>query len=146
MTNRILIVSSPPSIIYTLLDGTLGIDHYEQQLVILPGAIVHLDCVFQESFGQPQWFVTDIPSYISSSSQFEDESTKTKENIDAHFNVVHHKVFDYLEEQQKQNPQQHIQTQQSMNYRRRKYQHKKYQQQHKGSNQNVKLVSVFYYQ
>lgn len=124
---------------YTLLDGTLGIDHYEQQLVILPGAIVHLDCVFQESFGQPQWFVADIPSYVTA-SKFEDASTKINKNIETHSNVAHHKVFDYLEEQQKQNPQQH--SQQTVNYRRRKYQHKKYQQQQKGSNQNVKLVSV----
>lgn len=58
-------MSSPPTILYTLLDGTLGVDPVGR-VVVLPGAILHLDCLFQKSFGQPHWIVFDLDGKTNS--------------------------------------------------------------------------------
>lgn len=52
-------VTSPPTILYTLLEGTLGVNE-RGRVVVLPGAILHLDCLFQKNFGQPHWSVEDL--------------------------------------------------------------------------------------
>ncbi len=62
-------VGSPPTILYTLLDGAdlgtgetsgeipgVGVDSHGR-LVVPPTSMLHLDCLFLKSFGQPRWTV-----------------------------------------------------------------------------------------
>ena len=70
------LVTSAPTILYTLLDGTLGVDE-RGRIVVLPGAILHLDCLFQKSFGQPHWKVSDIHSSTISDNIKDHHQSKT---------------------------------------------------------------------
>ena len=42
--------------------------------MVLPGAILHLDCLFQKSFGQPRWAVAPIVNFEQS------KTTSTSQN------------------------------------------------------------------
>nr|XP_027205462.1 uncharacterized protein LOC113799059 isoform X2 [Dermatophagoides pteronyssinus] len=185
-------LSSPPSILYTLLDGTLGINDFDEQyldlsfnnndddnddyhemeiyeqqqqqpqIVISPGSIVHLDCVFQETFGQPQWSVSDIP--ISNNIYYDSEHGTINNKIDSsssssfdqqHYHQLHHTQI--LNEQhwnpnQEQHQTQHQQQQKQQrkyqyslsrnkHLRRNKYQNRRkhyYQQKKPGSSANIR--------
>lgn len=52
-------VSSPPTILYTPIDGTLGVDE-RGRVVVSPGAMIHLDCLLPANSGQPHWNVTSL--------------------------------------------------------------------------------------
>lgn len=193
------LVSSPPSILYTLLDGTLGINDFDEQyldlsfnnndddnddyhemeiyeqqqqqpqIVISPGSIVHLDCVFQETFGQPQWSVSDIP--ISNNIYYDSEHGTINNKIDSsssssfdqqHYHQLHHTQI--LNEQhwnpnQEQHQTQHQQQQKQQrkyqyslsrnkHLRRNKYQNRRkhyYQQKKPGSSANIRYVLCLFY-
>ena len=74
-------MSHPPTILYSLIDGTLGIDDHGR-LVVLPGANLYLDCLFPKSFGQPHWNVSIIPSIDASYSKSKSNEHKKSETIE----------------------------------------------------------------
>ncbi|KAJ6223121.1 hypothetical protein RDWZM_001666 [Blomia tropicalis] len=76
-----LSLSHPPTILYSLIDGTLGIDDHGR-LVVLPGANLYLDCLFPKSFGQPHWNVSIIPSIDASYSKSKSNEHKKSETIE----------------------------------------------------------------
>jgi hypothetical protein len=56
---------TPPSIVYTILDGISGVDE-EGRLILVPGTIVHLDCLYQRENGNPQWSWNNTQKYYIS--------------------------------------------------------------------------------
>lgn len=56
-----LIVDVPPSIIYSVVDGNYGVDP-QGRLVLVPGSIVHFDCIFPRQNGNPKWTWTNSNS------------------------------------------------------------------------------------
>nr|XP_046914048.1 locomotion-related protein Hikaru genki-like [Dermatophagoides farinae] len=188
-------LSSPPSILYTLLDGTLGIndfdddsypssfqsydDYYEQQqiyeqneqqqpqIVISPGSILHLDCVFQETFGQPQWSVSDIPQIYYDSEHQHGTAINNNKKIDSssssssslfdqhHYHQLHHtqilneqhwnpNQMEYQNSEHQRQQQQHkyqYSLSRNKHLRRNKYQNRRkhyYQQSKPGSSANIR--------
>ena len=184
-------MSSPPSILYTLLDGTLGIndfdddsypssfqsydDYYEQQqiyeqneqqqpqIVISPGSILHLDCVFQETFGQPQWSVSDIPQIYYDSEHQHGTAINNNNKIDSssslfdqhHYHQLHHtqilneqhwnpNQMEYQNSEHQRQQQQHkyqYSLSRNKHLRRNKYQNRRkhyYQQSKPGSSANIR--------
>lgn len=51
----------PPSIIYSVVDGNYGVDP-QGRLVLVPGSIVHFDCIFPKQNGNPKWTWTNSNS------------------------------------------------------------------------------------
>lgn len=53
-------VDSAPTIVYTLLEdaggGSTGVDS-RGRLIVPPTSMIHLDCLFLKTFGQPRWTV-----------------------------------------------------------------------------------------
>lgn len=46
---------SPPTILVRLPNGSSAIDSVTNQVVIYPGSIVHLECLFKRKDGDPEW-------------------------------------------------------------------------------------------
>ena len=92
-------VDSPPTILYTLLDGTLGLDSMGR-LVVLPGTILHLDCLFRKNYGEPKWSVTNTTEFDAHTRPQKQQTTvlnkHQEQNIhhqnkdNAHFLHHHH--------------------------------------------------------
>lgn len=64
-------VSSPPTILYTPIDGTLGVDE-RGRVVVSPGAMIHLDCLLPANSGQPHWNVTNFETTSDNNSDLND--------------------------------------------------------------------------
>ncbi|XP_023228784.1 locomotion-related protein Hikaru genki-like isoform X1 [Centruroides sculpturatus] len=47
-------IQAPPTIVYNVVSGDAGITE-SGVVVILPGSIVHFDCLFQRQYGNPEW-------------------------------------------------------------------------------------------
>lgn len=47
--------NSPPTILVKLPNGSSGVDFSNHQVVIYPGSIVHLECLFRRRDGDPEW-------------------------------------------------------------------------------------------
>lgn len=79
-------VGSPPTILYTLLDGAdlagggetsgeipgVGVDSHGR-LVVPPTSMLHLDCLFLKSFGQPRWTVVRTSEEDEGNDEQEEE-------------------------------------------------------------------------
>ena len=46
---------SPPTILVKLPNGSSSVDFDSNQVVIYPGSIVHLECLFKRHDGHPEW-------------------------------------------------------------------------------------------
>lgn len=47
--------NSPPTILVRLPNGSSAVDLSNNQVVIYPNSIVHLECLFKRSDGDPEW-------------------------------------------------------------------------------------------
>lgn len=63
------VVNSPPTILVRVPSGSAAVDH-NGGLVVFPGSILHLECLYLRRHGDPQWMWTsEAENYLTGKIQ-----------------------------------------------------------------------------
>ncbi|UYV80321.1 hig [Cordylochernes scorpioides] len=78
----------PPTISYNVASGDAG-PSLDGQLIVLPGSIVHFDCLFQRQYGNPQWTWTPTHRQYPSGWSIEVEERSWKYRLSIFYAKEH---------------------------------------------------------
>ncbi|GBO21606.1 Locomotion-related protein Hikaru genki [Araneus ventricosus] len=56
-------LEAPPTILYHVVSGDAGLAE-NGSIVVFPGTIINVDCLFQRHFGNPQWMWTSTQRFF----------------------------------------------------------------------------------
>lgn len=61
----VFIENSPPTILVRVPSGSAAVDH-NGGLVVFPGSILHLECLFLRRHGDPEWtWTSEAETYLT---------------------------------------------------------------------------------
>lgn len=57
--------NSPPTILVRVPSGSAAVDH-NGGLVVFPGSILHLECLYMRRHGDPEWtWTSEVETYLT---------------------------------------------------------------------------------